>query len=84
MIYGYAQRLRAIRQDHEQQGRMRDFYAQFQGRPRPPGGAMFEPDKIPIFDALPEVDDSVRAWDLASSLRGDWTVGLKLVRLRDW
>ena len=58
---------------------------QFQGRPRPPEGAMFRPGKMPVFDAMPpgaRVLEQARGWDLASSAgRGDWTVGLKLARL---
>ena len=45
---------------------------------------MFKPDNMPIFDAVPEAAENVRAWDLASSLKGDWTVGLKLARPRNW
>jgi hypothetical protein len=82
--YGFGQRLLELAEAAEREGRSRDWYAQYQGRPRPPEGAMFKPAKMPIFDALPNarVVDQQRGWDLASSSgRGDWTAGVKLVRL---
>jgi predicted phage terminase large subunit-like protein len=82
--YGYGPRLLEIQAAATREGRSRDWYAQYQGRPRPPEGAMFKPLKMPVFDALPNarVVDQQRGWDLAaSSGRGDWTVGVKLVRL---
>jgi predicted phage terminase large subunit-like protein len=83
--FGYAQRLLELRAEYEQHGRLRDWYSQFQGRPRPPEGAMFKPGRMPVFDAIPpgaRVLEEARGWDLASSAgRGDWTVGLKLARL---
>jgi predicted phage terminase large subunit-like protein len=30
--------------------------------------------------AMPKIVEQIRAWDLASSAKGDWTVGLKLAR----
>src|SRR5215472_13210800 len=83
--YGYGQRLLELEQAAIREGRSRDWYAQYQGRPRPPEGAMFKPTKMPIFAELPNarVVDHQRGWDLAaSSGRGDWTVGVKLARLR--
>jgi predicted phage terminase large subunit-like protein len=82
--YGYGQRLLEIQAAAEREGRSRDWYAQYQGRPRPPEGAMFKPAEIPVLDWLPEVERgySVRAWDLAASVRGDWTVGLRLEVVR--
>jgi predicted phage terminase large subunit-like protein len=82
--YGYGQRLLELAEAAEREGRSRDWYAQYQGRPRPPEGAMFKPAKMPIFAELPSVRviDQQRGWDLAaSSGRGDWTVGVKLARL---
>jgi predicted phage terminase large subunit-like protein len=80
--YGYGQRLLEIQAAAEREGRARDWYAQYQGRPRPPEGAMFKPAKMPIIEPamMPKVVEQVRAWDLASSAKGDWTVGLKLAR----
>ena len=80
--YGYGQRLLEIQAAAEREGRSRDWYAQYQGRPRPPEGAMFKPNRMPIFELsmLPRIVEQVRAWDLASSAKGDWTVGLKLAR----
>jgi predicted phage terminase large subunit-like protein len=84
-VFGYAQRLLELRAEYEQHGRLRDWYSQYQGRPRPPEGAMFKPARMPVFDAVPpgaRVLEQARGWDLASSAgRGDWTVGLKLARL---
>jgi predicted phage terminase large subunit-like protein len=82
--YGYGQRLLEIKAAAEREGRSRDWYAQYQGCPRPPEGAMFKPANMPILDLLPPIGEAVRAWDLASSRTGDWTVGLKLARLRDY
>src|SRR6516164_2483990 len=80
--YGYGQRLLEIQAAAEREGRSRDWYAQYQGRPRPPEGAMFKPGKMPIIEPamMPKIVEQVRAWDLASSAKGDWTVGLKLAR----
>jgi predicted phage terminase large subunit-like protein len=80
--YGYGQRLLEIQAAAEREGRGRDWYAQYQGRPRPPEGAMFKPAKMPIIEPaiMPKIVEQVRAWDLASSAKGDWTVGLKLAR----
>jgi predicted phage terminase large subunit-like protein len=82
--YGYGARLLDLQAAAEREGRGRDWYSQYQGRPRPPEGAMFKSAQMPVFDLLPPVIEQVRAWDLASSLKGDWTVGLKLARLGDW
>jgi predicted phage terminase large subunit-like protein len=81
--YGYGQRLLEIQAAAEREGRTRDWYAQYQGRPRPPEGAMFKPAMMPIIDLVPKIAHRVRAWDLASSARGDWTVGLLLGRSYD-
>jgi predicted phage terminase large subunit-like protein len=80
--YGYGQRLIEIRDSAEREGRTRDFYAQYQGLPRPPEGAMFKPAMMPITEpsTLPTIVEKVRAWDLASSAKGDYTVGLLLAR----
>jgi predicted phage terminase large subunit-like protein len=80
--YGYGERLLEIQAAAEREGRSRDWYAQYQGRPRPPEGAMFKPGKMPIIEPamMPKIVEQVRAWDLASSAKGDWTVGLKLAR----
>jgi predicted phage terminase large subunit-like protein len=83
-VYGYGERLLELRDQYERQGRSRDWYSQYQGRPRPPEGALFRPANMPIFAALPALGETVRAWDLASSVRGDWTCGLKLSRIRDF
>ncbi len=84
-VYGYGAKLLELQAAYERQGRSRDWASQFQGRPRPPEGAMFKPARMPILDQLPPGVRSlneVRAWDLAaSSGRGDYTAAVKLVRL---
>jgi predicted phage terminase large subunit-like protein len=78
--YGYGARLLALRDQHEREGLLRDWHSLYQCAPRPPEGAMFKPAEMPVLDVLPEVIGgcAVRAWDLASSVTGDWTVGLRL------
>ena len=82
---GYGERLLEIQAAAEREGRARDWFAMYQGRPRPPDGAMFKPDKLPVYEpgmVLPIIE-KVRAWDLASSTKGDYTVGLLLGRTFD-
>jgi predicted phage terminase large subunit-like protein len=83
--YGYGQRLLEIQAAAIREGRERDFYAMYQGRPRPPEGSMFKPNRMPVIepDHIPQIIEQVRAWDLASSPRGDYTVGLLLGRYLD-
>jgi predicted phage terminase large subunit-like protein len=79
--YGYGAKLLELREQHEREGRLRDWYGQYQGRPQPPEGNLFRPAQMPIIEALPGTPyESIRAWDLASTAHGDFTVGLKLVR----
>ena len=60
------------------------FSGQYMQRPAPAEGAVFKPDQIQIVDALPVGDIKwCRAWDLASTVDGDWTAGGKLGRLPD-
>jgi predicted phage terminase large subunit-like protein len=83
--YGYGDRLLEIQAAAIREGRERDFYAMYQGKPRPPEGSMFKPQRMPIIepDRVPQIIEQVRAWDLASSPRGDYTVGLLLGRYLD-
>jgi predicted phage terminase large subunit-like protein len=78
--YGYSARLLERRDQCEREGLSRDWYSQYQCAPRPPEGAMFKPAQMPVLEYLPALikSASVRAWDLASSSTGDYTVGLKL------
>jgi predicted phage terminase large subunit-like protein len=80
--YGYGERLIEIHAAAEREGRLRDFYAMYQGKPRPPEGSLFKPARMPIIepDRIPEIVQQVRAWDLASSPKGDYTVGILLGR----
>lgn len=60
------------------------FAGQYQQRPAPLDGGLFKPDQLKIVDAIPaEPIKWVRGWDFASTIDGDWTVGLKLGRLPD-
>lgn len=80
--YGYGRRLKELEAAAEREGRTRDWWSQYQCAPRPPEGAMFKPGRMPIIEPtmLPHIVEKVRAWDLASSAKGDWTVGLLLGR----
>jgi predicted phage terminase large subunit-like protein len=60
----------------------RDWSALYQQKPVPETGEFFRPDDMPTRD-LPDVIERVRAWDLAGSRDGDWTVGVRLGRTRD-
>jgi len=66
----------------------RDWSALYQQNPRPAEGALFRVRRIPILDAAPAGGRAARGWDLAATAAvgtedPDWTVGLKLGRLRD-
>jgi predicted phage terminase large subunit-like protein len=79
--YGYGTRLTDIRDQHEREGRLRDWFSQYQGLPQPPEGHIFKPDRMPIVDLLPyKPHEVIRAWDLGATRGGDPTVGLKLGR----
>ena len=61
------------------------FAGQYRQRPAPPEGGLFRPDAIPLIEVLPAgVSISwVRAWDLAATVDGDYTAGVRLGRLPD-
>lgn len=62
----------------------RTWASLYQQLPTPAEGDLFRPDQIEVVDAIPAgAIKWVRAWDLASSPDGDWTVGLKLGALAD-
>src|SRR3954449_2686230 len=53
--------------------------------PKPSAAPMTRAASCPAWSSsagilLPKIAEQVRAWDLASSVKGDWTVGLKLAR----
>lgn len=58
---------------------------QFQQRPVPRGGGMFQTDDFGYLDEVPELIDIVRGWDLAATKDGDGaaTAGLKMGFTRD-
>jgi predicted phage terminase large subunit-like protein len=60
----------------------RDWSALYQQRPVPEEGEFFQPDNMPTRD-VPDVTERVRAWDLASTPAGDFTVGVRLGKTRD-
>lgn len=60
------------------------FAGQYRQRPAPPDGLIFKPGKIETVDALPAGSIQwVRGWDFADSLKGDFTAGGKVGKLRD-
>jgi predicted phage terminase large subunit-like protein len=83
--YGYGPRLLEIYAAAERDGQMHEFTSMYQGLPRPREGAMFKPGMIPIIEPsmVPNILEKVRAWDLASSAKGDFTVGILLGRAYD-
>jgi predicted phage terminase large subunit-like protein len=82
--YGYAADLIRTRERLLRNGLSYEWESQYQCRPVPAEGAMFRPKEMRILDALPAgmfEGGKVRGWDFAATTRGDWTVGIKLVRL---
>lgn len=62
----------------------RNWEALYQQRPTVAEGNLFRPDQIPIVDAIPAGRIKwVRAWDFASTVDGDYTVGAKIGRTED-
>ncbi len=59
------------------------FDALYQQRPSAKEGALFKVARLEIVDAAPAGLRPVRAWDLAASLRGDYTAGVKMARGAD-
>lgn len=60
------------------------FAGQYRQSPAPPQGGVIKPERIEVIDALPaQRIEWIRAWDLAASTKGDFTVGAKLGRLPD-
>ena len=55
-----------------------DFNAIYQGRPSSKAGDLFKIENIPIVEACPDGLPMCRAWDLAASKNGDYSVGLKM------
>lgn len=51
---------------------------QLQQRPAPRKGGLFQRDDFTILNECPKIKRWVRGWDLAASLDGDWTVGVRL------
>lgn len=54
------------------------FEALYQQNPTPREGAFFKVSQLEILPAAPANLKTVRAWDLAASTKGDYTVGAKL------
>lgn len=83
-LYGYAHDLLRQQQVAEKTGQTAMWHALYQGSPRPPEGHLFKINMMSIRDQLlGQVSQTVRAWDLASTAQGDWTVGVKLVAQYD-
>lgn len=59
------------------------FAGQYMQRPAPLDGGLFKTSNIEIIDAVPsDVVTWVRGWDLASSVDGDFTAGVKVGKTR--
>ncbi|MEM9043421.1 MAG: phage terminase large subunit [Pseudomonadota bacterium] len=56
---------------------------QLQQRPAPRSGGLFQRDDFQIIDSLPPIKKWIRAWDLAGSVDGDWTVGVLMGERED-
>jgi predicted phage terminase large subunit-like protein len=82
--YRYADDLKRTLERFERAGQMYEWSSQFQGEPVPPEGVMFKPFMAPLVDVIPlgatGTMTIIRAWDLASTTRGDWTACVKLGR----
>jgi phage terminase large subunit-like protein len=61
----------------------RNRSALYQQRPTPDEGEMFAPDRTGLKTNTDDVIVWVRAWDLAGSKEGDWTVGVMMGLTRD-
>jgi len=61
----------------------RNWSALYQQRPTPDEGEMFAPDRMGLRTNTDDVLLWVRAWDLAGSKEGDWTVGVMMGLTRD-
>lgn len=64
------------------------YSGQYQQRPTPRSGGMFQRGDFEIVDALPAGGRRVRAWDFAASQQKpgkqpDWTVGLRMLMVKD-
>jgi len=88
----YGGELLNIRKGYETAGGMRDWASLYQQEPRPAEGALFKVARLneAAIDAIdwPSGGHVVRAWDLAATAATgtrdpDWTVGVKLARLKD-
>lgn len=83
-------RLPLVFLDEQRESMGDDYDAQYQQRPKPPGGTMFRPEwfkEVDIYDVQLEDCDLVWFWDLAGTRvqakkRPDWTVGILLARHR--
>jgi predicted phage terminase large subunit-like protein len=79
--YPYEDELRQTKKELEDSGQLADWWALYQGKPRPPEGNLFKTERLGYVSAEPAGYRWVRAWDLAASAgKGDWTVGLKMGR----
>lgn len=82
--------LEALMQKRQTVGEV-DWAALYQQSPKPPQGTLFDVEKITTLAAVPkdsEILSVVRSWDIAATEQQgtndpDWTVGLKLAKLRD-
>jgi predicted phage terminase large subunit-like protein len=60
------------------------FAGQYQQRPSPIEGGIFDATQVQIVDAVPAVPVKwFRGWDLGSTIDGDYTAGVRLGKLAD-
>lgn len=83
--YNYANDLKEVLAECEENGAMRDWQALYQQEPRPLEGSLFKTANLSVLDAIPAGGLTGRAWDLAATKAigtrdPDWTVGVKLTR----
>lgn len=60
------------------------FAGQYRQQPAPPQGGMIKPDLMPVVPAIPSnVVQWCRGWDLAATIDGAYTAGVKIGRMAD-
>lgn len=61
-----------------------EYAGQYQQSPAPPEGAFFFADRVTTYENIDESRHLCRGWDKASLKdSGDWTVGVKMAKLKD-
>lgn len=58
------------------------FEGQYQQNPVSPEGNLAKREHFKIMEVMPEITREVRRWDLAGSIDGDYTVGIKMAKTK--